>query len=402
MQPLFGAPNSFYSNRMTNPRHTYPVGRMLTVLLVWEIIFWGVYFGLVFALGFFSEGNGSDVLLYKHPERFFWLALLLPAFFAVMLYVKRTNERAENLPERVRTAYLRPVSSGYTLFKIILFRNFIVFMVIAFAQPVFGKKKSSATVDDLELVICLDISNSMNTKDISKEMSRLEISKRAMIQLVNNLRGERIGICLFANSAFVQLPITKDYGAAKLFINDIETDMIDAQGTNVKQALEVSREMFSKERNAKGIIMVTDGENHEENPDKILKEIRHSNVQLSILGIGTEKGGLVPKNPHRPDLGYKTTATGRSVVSKLNTSFLKSIASKGGGKVTISSDEFPDLSALLTQINRMKRTKIDNFEFNIHAERYQIPLVFALLSWMMYLLWSEKLSARLNRLLDSK
>lgn len=385
---------------MTKTSYTYRLGRMVSILLIWEVIFWGLYLGVVFALGYFSEGKGSEVLLYKHPERFLWLGLLLPSLFAMLLFVKKTNERAEKLNVRVRAAYLRPVSSGFTLFKIIMFRNFIVFMVIAFAQPVFGKMKSSATVEDLELVICLDVSNSMNTKDISKEFSRLEIAKRAMIQLVNNLKGERIGICLFANSAYVQLPITKDYGAAKLFIHDIETDLIDAQGTNIEQALEVSKEMFSKARNAKGIIMVTDGENHEENPDKILKEIKESKVQLSVLGIGTEKGGLVPKNPRRPDLGYKTTATGRSVVSKLNPKFIQSIAAKADGKASISSDEFPDLSALLTQINRMKRTKIDNFEFNINTERYQIPLVFALLSWLIYLLWSKNLSNRLNRFLD--
>ena len=114
----------------------------------------------------------------------------------------------------------------------------------------------------------------MNTKDISKDLSRLEIAKRAMVQLVNNLRGERIGICLFANQAYVQLPITKDYGAAKLFIKEIETDLVSSQGTNVKAALEVSNEMFSEDRTAKGIIMVTDGENHEENPSAILKKIK--------------------------------------------------------------------------------------------------------------------------------
>ncbi|PWL27267.1 MAG: hypothetical protein DCO96_11000 [Fluviicola sp. XM-24bin1] len=387
---------------MTNRKYTYRLNRMLLMLLAWEIIFWGLYFVLIMALGFFGEGKGDEILLYRYPQRFFWMMAIIPILLAFVLFVQNHNKRALALNPRVREAYIRPVSEGYTLFKWIMFRNVIVFMIIAFAQPVFGKRKSEATVENLELVICLDVSNSMNTKDISKEMSRLEISKRAMIQLVNNLHGERIGICLFANDALVQLPITRDYGAAKLFIKEIETDLVSSQGTNIKAALDVSRKMFSKDRTAKGIIMVTDGENHEDNPNSVLKKIKNSKIQLCVLGIGTEKGGLVPVNPRRPDLGYKKSATGRAVRSKVNPKLIESIAAKAGGKASLSSDEFPDLSALLTQISRMKRTKIDNFDFDIRTERYQIPLVFALISWLIYLLWSEKFSARLNKKLESK
>lgn len=387
---------------MTDKKYTYPLQRMIIIILIWEVIFWGLYLGFVYILGLFSSGNAQEVLLYKYPARFWYLFFLIPVAIIFIVHLRQRNLRAESMDERVRVSYLQPVSAGYTTFKFIMFRNVIVFLIIAFAQPVFGKKKAAATVENLELVVCLDISNSMNTKDISPDISRLEISKRAMIELVNSLRGERIGICLFANNAFVQLPITKDYGAAKLFINEIESDLISSQGTNVKEALEVSMGMFSKDRTAKGIIMVTDGENHEENPDEVLRKIKESNIQLSILGIGTQKGGLVPANPRRPDLGYKKTATGRSVVSKLNTGFIKSIASKAGGKASISSDEFPDLSALLTEINRMKRTKIDNFEFDISTERYQIPLILALLSWLIYSLWSQNVSARINRIFETK
>lgn len=387
---------------MTDQKFTYRLGRMLVMLLIWEAIFWALYFVLIFALGIFGEGKGDEIIMYKFPERFFWMAFILPIAFAFILFIQRHNTRALALNPRVRQAYIRPVSEGYTVFKWIMFRNVIVFMIIAFAQPVFGKRKSKATVENLELVICLDVSNSMNTKDISEEMSRLDISKRAMIQLVNNLRGERIGICLFANDALVQLPVTRDYGAAKLFINEIESDLVSSQGTNIKAALEVSREMFSKDRTAKGIIMVTDGENHEQNPDKVLKKIHDSEIQLCVLGIGTKKGGLVPVNPRRPDLGYKKTATGRSVVSKVSQKMIESIAVKGGGKASLSADEFPDLSALLTQISRMKRTEIDNFDFDIRTERYQIPLVLALISWLIYLLWSEQFSAQLNKKLESK
>lgn len=387
---------------MSKQSYTYNVTKIIRTLLIWEVIFWGLYIALIFTLGFFNDDPHGEVLLYKYPARFFWALLLIPVYGTFFFFIRKANERGEKLPARVRESYLKPVSSSYTAFKLVLFRNVLIFLIIAFANPVFGKKKSAATVENLELVVCLDVSNSMNAKDISKEISRLDISKRAMIQLVNNLHGERIGICLFANNAYVQLPITRDYGAAKLFINDIESDLVRNQGTNIKEALEVSMSMFSKERTGKGVILVTDGENHETNPSAILKKIKESKVELIVLGIGTSQGGLVPEDPHRPDLGYKTTATGKKVISKLNTKFIESIAAKAGGKASISSDEFPDLSALLTEINHLKRTKIDNFEFDIKQDRYQYPLVLALFFWIMYLLWSERTSDRLNRMIAPK
>lgn len=373
---------------MSNNKYTYRFNWVLGAVILWEIIFWSIY---TFAIG--AIGNSSknvDSVMYKYPTAFN-LTFLLVIIILIYLYnIWGYNNSASKAKTRVLQSLLQPASTMSSFLKFFFFRNALVFLIIALAQPIYGKKKVSGTSDSLELVVALDISNSMNTKDISKEMSRLSISKRALVQLINNLHGEKIGITLFANNAFVQLPLTRDYSAAKLFIQDIETNMISNQGTNVSEALEVSAEMFSKEKTTKGIILVTDGENHEINPDEILKKIKESKIQLSVLGIGTKKGGLIPKNPHRPELGYKTNAVGKTIVSKLNPKFIQSIASKGGGHANISSNEFPNLSGLLTQISRMKRTKIDNLEFDIKEERYQIPLLISIIFWLAYLLWSKQ------------
>jgi Ca-activated chloride channel family protein len=253
------------------------------------------------------------------------------------------------------------------------------------AQPAFGKKKSKGTKETLELVVCIDVSNSMNVKDISKDASRLDITKRALNQLVNQLRGERIGICIFANSAFVQLPLTQDYGAAKLFLEEIETSMLSNQGTNIKAALETGIKMFSPERTAKGIILITDGENHEAEPSEVFKELSEKKIVTLVLGIGTTNGGLVPNDVNRPELGFKKTAVGTPIHSKLNRKFLNSLSRKAGSELYVADTEFPDLRPLLTQINHLKRVKIDNLEFEIKEEQYQIPLAIAFASWILYL-----------------
>lgn len=374
---------------MGKQRYTYNIAGILIAMAVSEVAFWLLYYLISSSLGIFSSSLSTEKVLYKHPEALKALFLIIPIAGLFIFNFIRHNRRAGKVKPHVLQSYLSPVSNWNLFFKYLFFRTAFVFLVLTMAQPVFGKKKVAGTSESLELVVCLDISNSMNTKDISDDMSRLDISKRALVQLVNNLHGERLGICLFANNAFVQLPVTRDYGAAKLFINEIETDMLSSQGTNINAALKTAVKMFSKDKTAKGIILVTDGENHEADPSAVLKKIKEDKIQFSVLGIGTSQGGLVPKNPNRPELGYKTTSTGRSVMSKLNPSFIKKIASKGGGYANFSSSEFPDLSALLTQINQMKRTKIDNLEFDIKEERYQFTLAIAIFFWLLYMLWSK-------------
>lgn len=371
---------------MTKKKYTYNLVGLTTLIVAWEVIFWVLYYLLIFGLESFS-GNTSEKLIFKSPGTLKYLFVIIPVIAVVIYHAVRHNRSVKKVSSKVAHSYLKPVSGSLLFLRYFFFRNAIAFLIIAMALPAFGSKKSSGTTENLELVICLDISSSMNAKDISDEDSRLEISKRAIVQLINNLHGERIGICLFANSAFVQLPITRDYGAAKLFVNDIETNMISSQGTNIDAALKTALQMFSKARTAKGIILVTDGENHEADPSEVLNLLKEKKIELSVLGIGTKKGGLIPKDPNRPELGYKSTASGRSVVSKLNTSFIQKIAAKAGGKAHTSSSAFPDLRPLLTEINQMKRTKIDNLEFDIKEDRYRVPLVISALFWLFFILW---------------
>lgn len=374
---------------MTDPKFTYRLKWILVSILLLEVLFWSAYY-LVLKVFTSAFANGSvDHVMYKYPEALNLLFLLIPIVAVYLYSVFNQNRHSKLSGNSALKSLFKPVSSSKSFIKYFLFRNAFVFLILALAQPIYGKKKIVGTSESLELVVALDISNSMNSRDINPEISRLEIAKRALTQLVNNLHGEKIGVTLFANSAFVQLPLTRDYSAAKLFIQEIESGMISSQGTNIAEALEVSADMFSKEITTKGIILVTDGENHERSPDDILKKIKDSKIQLSVLGIGTTKGGLIPKNPNRPELGYKSDALGKTVISKLNSIYLQSIAQKGGGKSSVSSSEFPNLSTLLTQINQMKRTKIETLEFDVKQERYQIPLFLSLLFWMTSILWSS-------------
>ena len=218
---------------MSNIRYTYRIKSILSWIILWEIVFWGIYFGVVslFASsGKLSEDNG---LIYKSPESLYLLIGIIPIIGTYIYRIFKHNNTVKHIHIRVMKSVLQPVSSFSSFIRYIFFRNAFALLIIAVSLPIFGTKKVSGTSETLELVVALDISNSMNTHDISKKISRLEIAKRALVQLVNNLHGEKIGLCLFAHNAFVQLPITRDYSAAKLFIKEIESGMISHQGTNI-------------------------------------------------------------------------------------------------------------------------------------------------------------------------
>ena len=374
---------------MSNSNYTYRLKLILTGVFVWELIFWVLTSVLLFLVGYLDNTATGEQVGFKDPGMFWLLLLLFPLLGFYLWNINKANKLAETAHPSVRKFILQPVSSLNSFLSFFFFRNALVCLIFAMAQPVFGTKKVSGTLESLELVVALDVSNSMNTKDITPDASRLEIAKRALNELVNSLHGEKLGICVFAGGSFVQLPLTSDYSAAKMFITEIETDMISNQGTNVAAALGTSVDMFSPEKTSKGIILVTDGENHEADPKEILNEIKEKKIHLSVFGIGTTQGGPVPVNPYRPELGYKTTAAGRTVVSRVNPNFISSIASAAGGSATMSSDPFPDLSKLLTEINQMKRTKVRDLEFDIQENRYQIPLFAAIIFWCLFLIGSK-------------
>ncbi len=377
---------------MTKPQPKYHRSALMMFIIGWEVVFFATLAVIMSIFGYFTH-SGSNYLAFKQ-ESALLLLLLLPILG--MLQIRRSHQFTKT------TAILGAASKSLiyqesvlkTFIKHFFVRNTLGFLILAMAGPVYGSKKVKATKETLELVICLDISNSMNAKDISKENSRLDIAKRGLVQLINNLNGEQIGLVLFANSAFVQLPLTSDYPAGKLFIKDVETSMISDQGTSIGEALNVASNMFSEKKVAKGIILVTDGEDHEAGLEIVLENMREKSIQLSVLGIGTREGGLVPKDPQRPEIGYKTDATGKTVLSKLNRELIKDIAQKAGGFAHFSDDEFPDLSPLLTELKTMKRSKIDTLDFDVQQDRYRIPLVFALVMLLGYLIIRSEILTR--------
>jgi len=364
---------------------TYSIKQFIFIWLVYEFVFFALLFVLFYFFDFFKETTNLDQqLILEHPANLFLFCIIpVIAFLQISSLERRNRMLADHVESKFYQLLFKPVSTKKALLRFIFMRNIVAFLILALANPLLGKMKQDTKADNLELVICLDISNSMNAKDI-ENTSRLEIAKRALSQLVNQLKGERIGMCVFAGTAFVQLPLTNDYHAAKLFVQEIETDMISAQGTNIASALTTTNKMFTKLKTSKGILLVTDGEDHEGINDSIIDVLKQNKIEISVVGIGTEKGAPLLIDVKKPGLGYKKSDQGEVIISRVNSAFIKDLANKLNGSASVTTSAFPNMNEVLTEINQMKQGNSRNLEIEIKESWYQIPVGLAVINLILF------------------
>jgi Ca-activated chloride channel family protein len=363
---------------------------LIKKIAILELIFWSGFILLYFSLVNLGKSE-DDAFGFKHQNAL-WLALIVIPIAGVYIFLlNKTDNKLHEFNIETTSLILKTPDRKARFLHYFFFRNALIFLIFTISQPYFGTKKETTFGKNLELVLCLDVSNSMNAKDVSGNVSRLEVAKRSITELINKLGGERIGVAIFAENAYVQLPITNDYGTAKMFVNEIQTDMVSNQGTNIKAALETAFEMFSPDKTSKAVLLITDGENHMEDPNVIIEKMKENDISINVIGIGSENGGLVPEDPNRPELGNKMDEDGSPVQSKLNVQLIKTIAKQSGGTALLTSEPFPDVSAILTEINQMKTGKVRDLQLDVKNNLYQIPLVLTLVFLIFHQLWNANI-----------
>lgn len=357
---------------------------MLGIVLAFEIVFW--FFGFqVFNFFVVSKYNTEGIVFLK-PD-FAWL-FLLP--FAWMIYVfslwLKRNKIIERYKEnKVYENFLNPVSTAKALINFLLIRTVFVFSILALMQPVFGLKSIKGKSSNAEVVFLVDISNSMNTKDMKGKLSRLDAAKKMMLQTINVSNASQFGIMVFAGSVYPHLPLTGDRSAARIYINQLSTNLMGNQGTNIGLALEMGLDFFSDKKGEKLLVLITDAENHEGNVDENIAALKEKDIALFVYGLGSKDGGLVPKDYQKPNLGYLKDDNGNSVISKLDEDLIKKMATAANGDFLISNEQYPDVTKLLTVINNLKATKELDLEFDIQKNHYQELLLMVLLLMTSYL-----------------
>ncbi len=316
------------------------------------------------------------------------LLLLLPFFFiGYWLYRKGQKRRAARLGDPELVAQLMPdVSSSKGWLKVTFFSLAFLFFVLGLSRPQLGARLQERETNGVEIMIALDVSNSMLAQDYSP--NRLERAKLAISRLVDKLAGDRIGLVIFAGESFVQLPITTDYVSAKAFLKSVNPGSIPIQGTATADALMTCARSFSTQsEKSRAIILISDGEDHEGNVLETAESIAQEGIKIYCIGVGSTKGEPIPM-----DGDMLRDKDGNIVVTRLDESTLKEIASAGGGEyVRAAAGEF-GLNPIIDDIRTIEASKFQSVVFEDFDEQYMYFFGIALLFFVINMLIGSRRS----------
>lgn len=326
---------------------------------------------------------------FAHPE-YLMLLLLVPVFFVMQVVIQKLRERRirkfgdETLVRQLMPSY----STAKQWWRVSLFSAGFIFLVLALARPQTGSKIKEYKTEGAEIIIALDVSNSMLAEDYSP--NRLERAKLAVSKLVDNLRNDRIGLVIFAGKPFVQLPVTADFVSAKMFLNSIDTGSIPVQGTAMGEAINLAAMNFSDQSDkSRAIILITDGENHEDDPVEAARMATQKNARVFTIGVGSPEGKPIPIGGE-----LMKDKDGKPVVTKLNEEILKQIAVAGkGAYVRASNTEF-GLNPIVDEIRKMEDETFVSVAYEDYDEEYMYFLAVALVFLILEMCISDRRNKR--------
>ena len=318
--------------------------------------------------------------------RFLYLLLLVPLFlvgYGVWRHLR--TRRIRKFGDEALVRALMPSWSGSKGWvKMILFSLAFAFFVIGLARPQIGAKLAEHKTRGAEIVICLDVSNSMLAEDYSP--NRLDRAKLAISRLTDRLKDDRIGLILFAGSSFVQLPVTTDYVSAKMFLGSIDTGSVPVQGTAMGDAIFTGIRSFSAQsEKSRVIIIISDGENHEDDPVAAAKEAAENGIRVYTVGVGSADGQPIPYEG-----GLMKDKDGEIVVTRLDEETLRKVAEAGNGAyVHAGGDEF-GLNPIIEDVRRMEDEEFGSVVFEEYDEQFMYFFGIALFLLVIEMLIGER------------
>ena len=314
------------------------------------------------------------------------LLLLVPFFFVIQAVVlKIRKKRIRKFGDEALVSRLMPsYSEGKTWIRLVLFSIGFIFFIIGLSRPQIGARLKEHETKGAEIMIVLDVSNSMLAEDYSP--NRLERAKLAISRLVDKLRDERIGLIVFAGNSFVQLPITTDYVSAKMFLNSISTESVPVQGTAMGDAISTAMKSFSlQSEKSRAVIVITDGENHEDDPVSAAQQAAALGVRVFTIGVGSPEGKPIPFEGE-----LLKDKNGEIVVTRLDESILRDVADAGNGLyVRAGTSEF-GLNPVINEIKKMEDEKYSSVVFEEYDEQFMNFFAIALIFFVLEMLVGDR------------
>lgn len=270
------------------------------------------------------------------------------------------------------------LSSSRSILRFSVWSLALCFLIIGSANLQFGDKKQEVKQAGIDLIICLDVSKSMMAEDVKPY--RLKRAKLAIKKIMDNLGSDRVGIVVFAGGAYLQLPLTNDHSAAKMYLDYINTDLVPIQGTNIASALQLATESFPEgSPTNKAIVVISDGEEHDGKAIEIAKDAQDNNIKIYAIGLGNTKGSPIPEYKNGKKRGVQKDKNGSTIITRLNEQTLKQIAHAGDGKYFHGTTSSLGLNDLLNDIGQIEKTEYDSKEFTSYDSKYQFFIFIGIL-----------------------
>jgi Ca-activated chloride channel family protein len=331
---------------------------------------------------------------FANPD-FLYLLLLLPVM--ILLYIVndiRKNRALKRLGDvRLVGSLVPELSKIRPVVKFILQIAAFTSGIIMLARPQFGSKIEDVKKQGVEVIIALDVSNSMLAEDIQPD--RLTRAKQAISRLVDNLDNDKIGLIVFAGDAYTQIPVTTDYVSAKMFLSTINPDMVPKQGTAIGAAISLGIKSFTPgEGSSKAMIIITDGENHEDDPVKSAEEASKAGIIIHTIGIGSTEGVPVPLNTNGKK-DYLKDADGKTVITKLDEDILKKIAVTTNGSYVRASNSNIGLDEIFNQIRKMKKQELESTIYTEYNDQFQFFAAIMLILLLVDFIVMERKNRKL-------
>lgn len=336
---------------------------------------------------------------FANPEYLYGL-YLLPLIIAAFWYLTRNKYRLlDKFADKKMQSVLLPVYSKIkeiTRFGIVVLA--LVCLIFAAADPQVGTKIENVKETGIDIYILLDVSLSMQAQDIKP--SRLDKAKMEISNLIQRLRGDRIGLIVFAGEPFVQFPLTSDYSAANLFLSAADVSTVPDQGTAIAAAVNLATKSFDYSSKTERVMVIfTDGEDHEGNLQDAIDKAKENDIKVYTIGLGSPDGVPIPVyNSQGQQTGFKTDTKGNVVLTKLDESALKDIASGTGGQYLRGANDRDELDIIYNDLSKIKKTEFGEKKVTDYEDRFYYFLAPGILLLLIEFFMSERKSIVLDRM----
>ncbi|WP_073084213.1 vWA domain-containing protein [Winogradskyella jejuensis] len=329
----------------------------------------------------------------------FWTLLIIPAIIVLFILVQVWKKSAQKKFADARL--LKRLSPNQSLFKSILKLAVLCaafgFLSLALVNPKIGTKMETIRSQGVDIVFAVDVSKSMLAEDIAP--NRIEKSKQLVTQIINNLGSDRVGIIAYAGKAFPQLPITTDYAASKMFLQNMNTDMMTSQGTAIREAIELAKTYYDDEEQTNRIlVIISDGEDHEGDAAEIAEEANEQGIRIFTIGVGDIKGGPIPIKRNGVILNYKKDKNNETVITKLNEDTLKEIANEANGVYINGSNTNDVVETIKDLLDKMDKKEFESKQIADFKDQFQWFLGFGIFFLFIDIFFLERKTEWLKKL----